>query len=80
MSPFREHYDSFDPETLALLEVAFNQTWTELRNNGNSFDQASLRTAVANLIINLVSQGESEPKKIKALALAALAPHPKAAN
>jgi hypothetical protein len=80
MSPFREHYDSFEPETLALLEISFNETWTELQHNGNSFDQASLRTAVANLILKFASQGEFDPQKIKALVLAALASHPKAVN
>jgi hypothetical protein len=24
MSPFRQHYDSFDPEILAVLEISFN--------------------------------------------------------
>jgi hypothetical protein len=26
MSPFRQHYDSFGPETLAVLEISF-MTW-----------------------------------------------------
>jgi hypothetical protein len=37
MSPFREHYGAFDPETLVLLEISFNETWTELQRNGGSF-------------------------------------------
>jgi hypothetical protein len=73
MSPFRQHYDSFDPEILAVLEISFNETWTELQRNSNGFDQASMRTAVADLIIKFASQGESDPQKIKALVLAALA-------
>jgi hypothetical protein len=38
MSPFRQHYDSFDPEILAVLEISFNETWTELQRKGNGFD------------------------------------------
>jgi hypothetical protein len=76
MSPFRQHYDSFDPEILAVLEISFNETWTELQRNSNGFDQESMRTAVADLIIKFASQGESDPQKIKALVLAALATQP----
>ena len=72
MSPFRQHYDSFDPEILAVLEISFNETWTELQHNGDGLDQASRRTAVADLIMKFASQGESDPQKIKALVLAAL--------
>jgi len=76
MSPFRQHYDSFDPETLAVLEISFNETWIELQRNGNGFDQASLKTAVANLIMKFASRGESDPQKIKELVLAALQSRP----
>jgi hypothetical protein len=73
MSPFRQHYDSFGPETLAVLEISFNETWTELQSNDKGFDQASMRTAVADLVMKFASEGESDPQKIKALVLAALA-------
>jgi len=76
MSPFRQHYESFDPETLAVLEISFNETWIELQRNGNGFDQASLKTAVADLIMKFASRGESDPQKIKKLALAALQSRP----
>ena len=76
MSPFRQHYDSFDPEILAVLEISFNETWTELRHNGDGLDQASRRTAVADLIMKFASQGEYDPQKIKALVLAALQSRP----
>jgi hypothetical protein len=76
MSPFRQHYESFDPEILAVLETSFNETWTELQGNGKGFDQASMRTAVADLIMKFASHGESDPQKIKALVLAALASQP----
>lgn len=76
MSPFRQHYESFDPETLAVLEISFNETWIELQRNGNGFDQASLKTAVADLIMKFASRGESDPQKIKELVLAALPSRP----
>ena len=76
MSPFRQHYDSFDPEILAVLEISFKETWIEVQRNGNGFDQASMRTAVADLIMKFASNGESDPQKIKALVLAALASQP----
>ena len=72
MSPFRQHYASFDPETLVVLEISFNETWAELQRNDNGFDQASMRTAVADLVMKFASQGESDPQKIKVLVLAAL--------
>jgi hypothetical protein len=76
MSPFRQHYESFDPEILAVLEISFNETWIEVQRNDNGFDQASMRTAVADLIMKFASNGESDPQKIKALVLAALASQP----
>ena len=76
MSHFRQHYDSFDPEILAVLEISFNETWIEVQRNDNGFDQASMRTAVADLIMKFASNGESDPQKIKALVLAALASQP----
>jgi hypothetical protein len=76
MSPFRQHYDSFEPEALAVLEITFQQTWTAVQQNGNLFDQEATRTAVADLIIAFASQGEADPQKLKMLALAALPSHP----
>ena len=76
MSPFRQHHESFDPEILAVLEISFNETWIEVQRNRNGFDQASMRTAVADLIMKFASNGESDPQKIKALVLAALASQP----
>jgi len=76
MSHFRQHYDSFDPEILAVLEISFKETWIEVQRNDNGFDQASMRTAVADLIMKFASNGESDPQKIKALVLAALASQP----
>ena len=72
MSPFREHYGAFERETLALLEISFNETWTELQRNGGSFDPASMRSFVADLLIEFAQQGETDPRRFKALTLAAV--------
>ena len=72
MSPFRQHYDSFNPETLALLEIALNETWAGLQCNGNKFDETKTRTAIAELIVKFAEQGERDPQRLKALVLVAL--------
>jgi hypothetical protein len=72
MSHFRQHYDSANPETLALLETVLNETWAALKSNRNKFDEIETRTAMADLIVNFAAQGQRDPKKLKALVLAAL--------
>jgi hypothetical protein len=72
MSPFRQHYDSANPETLALLETVLNETWAAFKSNRNKFDEIETRTAMADLIVNFAAQGQRDPKKLKALVLAAL--------
>jgi hypothetical protein len=72
MSTFQQHVDSFNPETLALLQSVLDETWTTLRTNGNTFDETKTRTALANLIVSFAQQGERDPLRLKALALAAL--------
>jgi hypothetical protein len=71
MSPFRQHYDSVNPETLALLETVLNETWAALKSNRNKFDEIETQTAMADLIVNFAAQGQRDPKKLKALVLAA---------
>ena len=72
MSTFRQHYDSVNPETLALLENVLNETWAALKSNRNKFDEIETRTAMVDLIVNFAAQGQRDPKKLKALVLAAL--------
>ena len=72
MAPFRQHSDSFNPETLAVLGNVLDETWTALQTNGNTFDETETRTAIADLIVKFAAQGERDPKRIKALVLAAL--------
>ena len=73
MSPFREHYGALEPETLALLEISFNETWTELQRNGGSFDPVSMRSfADRRSAYRVRAEGETDPRRLKALSLAAV--------
>jgi hypothetical protein len=71
MSPSRQYYHSVDPETLALLEITLNETWKVVRSKG-TFDAVSTRTAIADLALQFAHQGQRDPRKLKALVLAAL--------
>jgi hypothetical protein len=70
--PFSNYRDNFEPETLAILEIAFNEAWEVLIASGGSFDQEATRNALAELIISFAAEGETNPKRLKELALAAL--------
>ena len=70
--PFGNYRDNFDPETLAILEIAFNEAWDVLLASGGSFDQNATRDALAELIISFAAEGETNPKRLKELALSAL--------
>jgi len=48
--PFSDYRDNFDPETLAILEAAFNEGWEVLMASGGDFDQEATRNALADLI------------------------------
>ena len=71
-NPFNNYRDNFDPETLAILEAAFNEAWEVLTNSGGTFDQEATRNALADLIMSFASEGETNPKRLKELVLAAL--------
>jgi hypothetical protein len=72
MSAFQRYHDSFDPETLAMLESVLDETWTALQNKASTFSETETRTAIADLIVTFAQQGERDPQKLKALVLAAL--------
>jgi hypothetical protein len=63
--PFSNYRDNFDPETLAILEAAFNEAWEVLTNSGGTFDQEATRNALADLIMSFASEGETNPKRLK---------------
>jgi hypothetical protein len=70
--PFSNYRDNFDPETLAILEIAFNEAWEVLLASGGNFDQKATKDALAEVIISFAAEGETDPKRLKALALADL--------
>jgi hypothetical protein len=70
--PFSYYRDSFEPETLTVLEVAFGEAWHALQASGGDFDQEATRNALAELIVSFAAEGETDPKQLKRLALAAL--------
>jgi hypothetical protein len=70
--PFSNYRDNFDAETLAILEIAFNEAWEVLLASGCAFDQKATRDALAELIMSLAAEGETDPKRLKELALADL--------
>ena len=43
--PFSNYRDNFEPETLAVLEVAFNEVWEVVQASGGEFDQETTRSA-----------------------------------
>jgi hypothetical protein len=59
---------SFDPETLALLREAFDLAWAKIPP---AQQNAVLRNTLAELIKQIARQGETEPYKLSARALAA---------
>ena len=70
--PFSNYRDSFSPETLAVLEAAFNAAWDVVVTSGVDCDQQATRTALAEAIVYFASEGETDPQRLKELALTAL--------
>ena len=70
--PFSNFRDSYDAETLMILQAVFDEAWAMLMASGTTFDQEAARTALADSIMIFASEGETDPKALKRLALAAL--------
>jgi hypothetical protein len=70
--PFSGYRESFSSEMLAVLEAAFNAAWEAVVASGLDCDQQATRTALADAIVYFASEGETDPKRLKELALAAL--------
>jgi hypothetical protein len=70
---FKGQGESFDPETLAALEIAFNAAWQELEANGLvKANAVSARKALAERIIDLARNGHKDPATLQKLALSSL--------
>jgi hypothetical protein len=62
---------SFDPETLVILETAFDEAWITLKNNGS----ANIRpNELARRICHLAMEGERDPGRLHDRALGELIP------
>jgi hypothetical protein len=62
---------SFDPNTLVILETAFDEAWLTLKCSGNDKVRAN---ELARCILRLATEGERDPVRLHDHALAALAP------
>ncbi len=62
---------SFDPETLVILETAFDEAWISLKSNGS----ATIRPdELARRICHLAMEGERDPVRLQDRALGELIP------
>jgi len=75
--PFSDYRDNFDPETLAILEIAFNEAWEVLLASGGTFDQMATRDALAELIVSFAAEGGDGPEATEATRIVGSAPNPR---
>ena len=57
---------SYDSATVRIMRKAFDDAWTEIAGNYKS--QTAIigaRLALANVVLNLVAEGEHDPQKLK---------------
>ncbi len=62
---------SFDPETLVILETAFDEAWITLKSNGSSNIRPD---ELARRICHLAMEGERDPVRLHDGALLGLIP------
>jgi len=60
---------SFDPETLVILETAFDEAWITLKTNGSD-----MPNELARRICHLAMEGERDPVRLHDRALLGLIP------
>lgn len=60
------HNNSFDPQTLAVLETAFDEAWLTLK----SIDNTTVKpNELARCVLRLATQGERDPARLHNYAL-----------
>lgn len=72
---------AYDPETLALLEGAFNDAWAEVQMARASKDDESsvvIRKLMALRIMRAANDGERDPDRLRVLAIQAIEAGPPA--
>jgi hypothetical protein len=65
------HNSSFDPQTLALLEAAFDEAWLTLKDFGNRTVKPD---ELARAVLRLAMEGERDPIRLHDKALERLLP------
>lgn len=77
--PFAPYRASFDPETLQVLQTAFDMAWHEVgASPGVAVDQQAARNLIARRIVNAWrDQGERDPERLKRYAIEGMGPTPR---
>jgi hypothetical protein len=65
------HHSSFDPQTLALIETAFDEAWLTLKSVGNKTVKSD---ELARSVLRLAMEGERDPVRLHDEALERLLP------
>jgi len=71
MRGFNTGSGSFDPQTLLILETAFDEAWLTLKAAGNSTVRPD---ELARLVLRLAMEGERDPVRLHDGALEGLLP------
>ena len=69
--PFTPYKSSFDPETLQVLQEAFDMAMADvLASQAGSIDEQQARDVIAKRIVTAAQEiGERDPERLKAYAL-----------
>lgn len=74
--PLTPYRSSFDPETLDILQQAFDLAWEEAGALNLQIDEKSARDLIAKSIVDAArDRGENNPFRLKCCALSALRPN-----
>jgi hypothetical protein len=65
------HNGSFDPQTLIVLEIAFDEAWLTLKSIGNKTVKPD---ELARAVLRLATEGERDPVQLHDEALNGLLP------
>jgi hypothetical protein len=72
MAAYDPRLDPFPPQTLRVIQTAFQAGWNELRKAGVMTDPDRVRNRLAVTIANLGREGILDPRELKDQALGAL--------
>lgn len=69
--PFTQYKASFDPDTLQVLQTAFEMAWSEVAASpGVAVDQQAARNLIARRIVDAWrDHGERDPERLKKYAV-----------